>query len=159
MKTSTKKSLGILSVFTFLWFSLDYLSKAWVLSSYFFRPFVFIDDFFYFTYQQNTGVAFGIPLPQWFQLIATVVILGMLLFFAFRYIFISNRYRFSKLLLLGIVFGGAFGNALDRFLRGYVVDFIYLYPIPVFNVADIGITVGLILLFFLVITESDKTQH
>ena len=38
--------------------------------------------------------------------------------------------------------GGAIGNAADRLARGYVVDFIYVHCWPVFNVADVAVTVG-----------------
>lgn len=48
----------------------------------------------------------------------------------------------------GLLFAGGIGNALDRFLNGFVVDFIQVLFIdfPVFNVADIGITCGIALL-------------
>jgi signal peptidase II len=45
-----------------------------------------------------------------------------------------------------LVSAGAIGNGLDRLLRGYVVDFLHLHHWPVFNVADIYITAGAILL-------------
>ena len=41
---------------------------------------------------------------------------------------------------------GAFGNALDRARRGYVVDFIEIHRWPIFNVADVAIVVGVVLL-------------
>jgi len=155
MKINTIKNSGIILFFTILWFLFDYISKLWVISDGF-VPIVFIKKFFYFTYQQNTGIAFGIPLPQWLQLISSVLILGVLMYFAYKYVFENKNNRFFKLLLLGMVFGGAIGNGVDRLFKGYVVDFIYLYPIPVFNIADLGITVSLIILLFLAITESDK---
>lgn len=48
---------------------------------------------------------------------------------------------------LGLVVGGGIGNAIDRFMHGYVVDFIDLtfMNFPVFNIADIGVTCGLVL--------------
>ncbi len=48
---------------------------------------------------------------------------------------------------LGLVVGGGIGNAIDRFVHGYVVDFIDLtfMNFPVFNIADIGVTCGLVL--------------
>ena len=47
---------------------------------------------------------------------------------------------------LGLVFAGGVGNALDRFFRGYVVDFIdpAFIDFPVFNMADIGVTCGIV---------------
>jgi len=51
-----------------------------------------------------------------------------------------------------LVLGGAIGNLIDRLAQGYVVDFVLLYydrwSFPAFNVADAGITVGVILLLF-----------
>ena len=46
----------------------------------------------------------------------------------------------------GLVLGGAIGNLVDRTVHGYVVDFVSLRGFYVFNVADAGITVGLVLL-------------
>jgi signal peptidase II len=45
-----------------------------------------------------------------------------------------------------LIVAGAFGNAIDRLLRGYVIDFIEIHRWPVFNVADIAIVVGAVLL-------------
>ena len=45
-----------------------------------------------------------------------------------------------------LVIAGALGNVLDRMLRGYVVDFIHVQYWPVFNVADVAITVGVAML-------------
>jgi len=79
-------------------------------------------------------------------------------------IFIFSYYRKLRMdqrylqIALALVLGGAVGNAIDRLLRGYVIDFIdwhwfdpdWLRPAlhwPTFNVADSGITVGLAMLF------------
>lgn len=48
-----------------------------------------------------------------------------------------------------LLVGGALGNIIDRLVRGYVVDFIHLHYWPVFNVADIAIVAGALLLLFL----------
>jgi signal peptidase II len=53
---------------------------------------------------------------------------------------------------LVLVLGGAIGNLVDRLAQGYVVDFVLLYydrwSFPAFNIADMGITVGVMLLLF-----------
>ena len=51
-------------------------------------------------------------------------------------------------LALVLVTAGAIGNYLDRLVRGYVVDFVYIHHWPVFNVADVYITAGYVLLAF-----------
>ncbi|WP_303859250.1 signal peptidase II [Senegalimassilia anaerobia] len=57
------------------------------------------------------------------------------------------RISWPELIGLGLVIGGGVGNAIDRFVLGYVVDFIDLsfMDFPVFNIADIGVTCGLVL--------------
>lgn len=59
----------------------------------------------------------------------------------------ARRISWPELIGLGLVIGGGIGNAIDRFVLGYVVDFIDLsfMDFPVFNIADIGVTCGLAL--------------
>jgi signal peptidase II len=61
---------------------------------------------------------------------------------------IASRKRASRAQHVGfaLVLGGALGNVVDRAMRGYVVDFIHLTRWPVFNVADIAVVGGVILL-------------
>ena len=59
---------------------------------------------------------------------------------------------------MGIILGGALGNLYERVVYGEVVDFIALGPIPLFNLADAGITVGLIGLVLMELWEGEKTS-
>ena len=155
MKKLRIKNISIVMFFSIIWFFFDFFTKIWASGSSF-KEFTFIKNFFYFTYQENTGIAFGIPLPKIIQISLSVIILIGLIYYSIKYFFENNRFLYLKLFLLGIIFGGAIGNGFDRLFKGYVVDFIYLYPIPVFNIADIGITLGLLIFSFLVITNTDK---
>ena len=134
---------------------LDIASKLWTVSPSY-NPMVFIKNFFYLTnHQMNSGVAFGIAVPMWIQIIGTIVILIILFDLGYKYIFSENKRLFIKPVLFGIIIGGAIGNLINRIFQGYVIDFIVLKPIPVFNIADVGITVGLIGLFIaLLITNN-----
>ena len=100
-----------------------------------------------FRYVENTDVAFsllrwipeGVRMPLLLvfgalALTALVVLLGRST---------TSLARAATLLLLA----GALGNYLDRLFRGYVVDFIHVSYWPVFNVADICVAVGVVLLF------------
>lgn len=119
-----------------------------------------IRGFIYFTaFQKNEGIAFGINLPMWIQIIGSVCILYLLMRFGFDCIFMDKRPSFFKLTLLGVIVGGGFGNLLGRVINGYVVDFIVIRPLPVFNVADIGITVGIILFFGTMMLSGKKTKN
>ena len=57
-----------------------------------------------------------------------------------------------------LVVAGGIGNAIDRFLLGYVVDFIEFafFEFPVFNVADIGVTCGFVILIIGLIVDFSK---
>ena len=148
MKNLKINKYWVFSVSAILWLAIDLFSKYYVLNSGI-GPIVFVKNFFYLTFQKNRGIAFGIPLVYEVQLIASIFVLGLLVYFGFKYLLIQKRNTFLNQFLLGIIAGGAIGNLINRIHLGYVVDFISLKPFPVFNIADIGITVGLILLFLL----------
>ncbi len=97
-----------------------------------------------FSYVENTGVAFGLAsgFGQLFVVLAAVVIVATAIYLA-RAPLVSRL----EVAGLGLVCGGAVGNAIDRALQGFVTDFISveLINFPVFNVADIGITVGVVM--------------
>ena len=131
-----------------LWLAIDLISKYYVLRSDF-DSIVFIKNFFYLSLQSNRGIAFGIPMNYSLQLITSIIVLGILIYVGFKYLLPQKRNAFLNQFLLGIIIGGAFGNLINRIHLGYVIDFIVLKPFPVFNIADIGITIGLIILFFL----------
>lgn len=101
-------------------------------------------DFVQLTYVHNYGGAFGIFAHQrlFFVLAAAVAIGGILYFF--REISQLGKLSFWA---GALILGGAIGNLIDRLRWGYVVDFIDLRWWPVFNVADIALTVGVSLMF------------
>jgi len=88
-------------------------------------------------YIANYGAAFGILQGQkWLFVIAAVVVIGLILYYSKK----------QNLLAFGFILGGALGNLIDRLYFGYVVDFIDIKIIHVFNVADAANTIGAILL-------------
>lgn len=119
--------------------------------------------FFDFTLLYNSGAAFsfladGQGWQRWLftgiALVATVVIVRLL-----------RKYPHEKLFCaaLALILGGALGNAIDRLLYGYVVDFLLFYwqdwYFPAFNVADIAITCGAILLLIDEILRWRRERH
>ncbi|NDJ63213.1 MAG: signal peptidase II [Chloroflexi bacterium] len=130
---------------------LDQISKRWVVDNLVmgetFQPIPALVPFFQMTRSENTGAAFGL-LPQaadLFLIIAVVVVVALILF----YRQIPDHARFTRF-GVGLVCGGALGNALNRLEYGAVVDFIH-YQIPgvisnVSNLADHAIVIGVILI-------------
>lgn len=156
MKNLQISKYWVFIVSALAWLAMDLASKYYVLKGGF-GPVVFIKDFFYLSLQANKGVAFGIVFGYGFQILASVIILSLLIYLGFKYLFPEKRNAFLNQLLLGIIVGGAIGNLVNRVHLGYVVDFIILKPFPVFNIADIGITLGLLILFFLTLQKNIKT--
>lgn len=104
------------------------------------------------SYVENRGAAFGIMQnKQWFFLIITIAVLVGLVWISSK---IPEEKHFAPLrTCLYFVGAGAVGNMIDRIFRKYVVDFIYfsLINFPVFNVADIYVTVSAVLLVVLIL--------
>ncbi|UCH35358.1 MAG: signal peptidase II [Armatimonadota bacterium] len=97
----------------------------------------------YFTLARNPGGAFGIlPQAAVYLIAASAVIALVILLYARAALAHSALLTVAVALLLG----GATGNLIDRLRLGHVVDFIDLRVWPVFNVADIAITVGVALI-------------
>lgn len=110
-----------------------------------------VPGFFGLAHVRNTGVAFSLLSnldSRWvhpFLILATVLAMGAVLAYI-AYL----PCRGAAPVGLGLILGGAIGNLIDRARLGYVVDFLDLYwrnhHWPTFNVADVGITVGIALL-------------
>jgi signal peptidase II len=100
---------------------------------------------FHLTYVINTGAAFSVfsgqvEVLRWVSLIVSLLLI--------IFIWYGPRLSLLEQLGYGFILAGAVGNGIDRFLFGYVVDFLdfRLINFPVFNVADVSINIGVILL-------------
>jgi len=88
----------------------------------------------------NTGIAWSLPVPLWLVLVLTILVLWT---FTFLY--------YKKQLLrrvFALLTAGAIGNMYDRAVLWWVRDFVDLWWFPVFNIADIAITVAAIAIIF-----------
>lgn len=103
-----------------------------------------------FTLTHNRGVAFGLAGGAGAPLVlVTFVALGVVL-----YLFSRNPARPWMWVAVGLLAGGAIGNLVDRVRLGHVTDFIDLPPWPPFNLADVAITFGVILLVILYLFDA-----
>jgi signal peptidase II len=130
----------------------DQASKAWVRGhiepgTYFSPPPIpVIDGFFYFVNVSNTGAAWSMfeHYTRWLALLGALALVAVYFF--------RRQLELRRPLLqytFGIMCGGILGNLIDRGLHGSVVDFLDFhlpgYRYPAFNVADSGITVGVLI--------------
>lgn len=139
---------GLFLIIAALVVAIDQASKLWVRSLLDLYEVVPLVGPLSLTHVRNTGSAFGLFANQAFllTLVAIVGLVTVLLFY--RYL---SRSSILGSLALGLVFGGAVGNLIDRVRFGYVTDFIDVrlwrdFHWPAFNVADSAITVGTIAL-------------
>lgn len=132
---------------------LDQGTKVWALQSL--KPIknmTLVEGFMDLTFVENRGVAFGMFSGQrWFILLLTAVITVVLICF-YRGLPQKKEYRAVRASIV-LILAGAIGNILDRLFRGYVVDFFEFtfFEWPVFNVADIYVVAGVILLAFMIL--------
>ena len=119
---------------------------------------ILIPNFLSFKYAQNTGVAFSMLSNS---RILILIISAILLIFVFsimkkEYL---NKNEIIYDIYFGLLVGGILGNFIDRLLRGYVIDFISLklfkYYFPIFNIADLSITIGIIALIIIELKKRD----
>ena len=105
-----------------------------------------ISGIFDITYVQNTGAAWGIMADkQWLlQVITGLFLLGICIY-AYK---TSKKLTLLEKIALALILGGGLGNFISRLLSGYVVDFLNIQIMPVFNIADIGITAGCFLFVY-----------
>ena len=121
----------------------------------------FIDGIMNFTFVENRGAAFGVLTgARWFFIVITIAVAIAAVIYIKKYMPNKKEYGVVKLSII-LILGGAWGNAFDRFFRGYVVDFFESVFIkwPVFNVADIYVVFGTILLayaFIFVIKDDEN---
>jgi len=157
MKTVQKKYIIIFWLSLLSVFLTDFFSKRWAVSEIF-EPIHFIERFFYLgNFQKNDGIAFGIDMPLWVQIVGSLVIIYLLMAMTFDQLYDKKDSHF-QVLLIGLIIGGGIGNLIDRATNGFVIDFIFLKPFPLFNIADIGITVGLALLFVTILLDQRKSK-
>lgn len=133
---------------------LDQITKYWVTQSFtsLGQTIPIWSDVFHFTYVVNTGAAFSFFTggARWLRWLSLAVSLGLM-----ALAWWGSKMRLTEQLGYGFILAGALGNGIDRFLFGYVVDFLdfRLIQFPVFNLADIFINFGIIFLLIASFSE------
>ncbi|MDH5594150.1 MAG: signal peptidase II [Gammaproteobacteria bacterium] len=140
----------------YLWISvlvivLDQITKYLASSQLDYAVPVAVMPMFNFTLLHNTGAAFSFlsdagGWQRWFFVVLALVISIVL------FVWLTRLKQHEKWIAisLSLILGGAIGNVIDRFIFGYVIDFLDIYynnwHWPAFNIADSAITVGAVVL-------------
>ncbi len=158
----------------FFWIALpiliaDQLTKAWVVANIAlnqqFVPIPALYPYLKFTHVGNTGAIFGTlqNARLWLTILAIVVSIGLIVY-NLTLPMASRKLRVA----LGLVFGGAIGNLLDRIRFGHVTDFVdmdFSSIIPlriadwyIWNIADLAIVCAIILMAYLTFFEPEQIE-
>lgn len=111
------------------------------------QTFYLIPKFLYFTYVKNTGGAWSIfSNSTWFLLVIGFICIMALSYYIYR----KEDFNYLEVIYFGLIIGGILGNFIDRIFHSGVIDYIGFifgnYYFPIFNIADICIVCGGILL-------------
>lgn len=128
----------------------DRLTKTWAVAALKdSKPIPLIKNVLelYYLPNGNTGAAFGMLSGHRILFLVIAAVVVAVIFYLIYNMPDGSKYRYIELLLVFIAAGGA-GNMIDRFMQGYVVDFIYISCInfPIFNVADMYVSICTVLL-------------
>ena len=152
-----KKNLIIFSIISIVFF-LDFVTKNYAITNLLLNHSEAINTYLNFTLAFNYGAAFSFlsdagGWQRWFFVIFSIIVV-----FFISYILIKDKE--SEYISYSLVLGGALGNLYDRIFLGYVIDFIEFhyndFYWPIFNIADIAISIGVILLLYSMFLKDNK---
>ena len=146
----------IRAIIFFLFIFFDLFSKFLVKNNLTINQSIELNSFFDLVYVQNYGVSFGMLsgiVSHWFLIIISLFVVFIIIYL----MFVSNK-KLEKFAYFVIIIG-AISNILDRTINTFVVDFISIhytnYYWPAFNLADIYITIGIIMLLMSFFIKSE----
>ena len=149
--------IKLLTIFFLLVF--DIITKKLVFNLIDLNTFYKITFFMDIAHIHNFGISFGLfagLLPYWI-----IALIGLFISIIIILMIFSTNNNIEKWGLT-IIFAGAISNILDRMMNGYVIDFIYLsynnLYWPTFNLADIYITIGILIIIFEFILSFNKKR-
>ncbi len=165
-KNANQKKLFYLVCISFFIIGIDQLTKTYVHTQLqLHESKMIIENFFNLTYVRNFGAAFGF-LSQTPQLFREIFFLSMPPIACVLILYILSTLKqnqTAQIVALSSIFGGALGNYIDRLHYKYVVDFIDLrihtHIWPAFNIADMAIVTGVIMLIYLILMEKNVSAN
>jgi signal peptidase II len=119
-------------------------------------PFPDLLPFVRITHVSNTGATFGLfPEGNSFFMVVAIIVSIVIILYNFQ---LPADHRLLRL-ALGLQLGGALGNLIDRFRLGHVTDFVDIGPWAIFNVADLSIVSGVVVLGILMVLEHRRERQ
>ena len=163
MLDKRKRNLLITTI-VFLSIALDQISKIWVRNN--FESYIensIIGDIFTLIKVENTGAFLGMgsELSETLRILLLIVLPIIVLIFITIYTYIDKELDKISIIGFSLIIGGGIGNIFDRIVYGSVTDFFYLdfgsiFKTGIFNIADMFVTTGMILILYPIVKEQIK---
>ena len=163
MLDKRKRNLLITTI-VFLTIALDQISKIWVRNN--FESYIensIICDLFILIKVENTGAFLGMgsELPESLRILLLIDLPIIVLIFITIYTYIDKELDKISIIGFSLIIGGGIGNIFDRIVYGSVTDFFYLdfgsiFKTGIFNIADMFVTTGMILILYPIVKEQIK---
>jgi len=158
-KEKMHKSKFIIFFIIFISFVLDFVTKNYAVNNLIINHSLPINNYLNFTLAFNYGAAFSFlsdagGWQRWLFIILSLIVIIIITFF----IIFDKK---SEYIAFSFILSGALGNLYDRIVLGYVIDFIEIhydnFYWPIFNIADISISIGIILLLYSLLIKKNKS--
>lgn len=158
-KIRENKKIIFLAIMIILIIVIDQVTKFAIVKNIYASSLTVLEEIMNFTYVENRGGAYGIGNDSTLMfIIVNAIVITLITKFI-----LSKKNDISTYILvsLGLILAGGIGNLIDRIFRGFVVDFLDFNPLikfPVFNIADICIVLGCVLVIISFIHNAVKSR-
>ena len=139
----------------------DLATKAWAAEEFRGSPRTLVPHVLEFRYAENRAIAFSMlrDIPEKTRKPLIFALAGVAVVVFSIYGWARRKQGLYAAIPLALVLAGAFGNLIDRFQKGYVVDFVHVHwrdawSFPIFNLADAFISVGMAILLWQSVREA-----
>lgn len=132
---------------------LDQLTK-WLVRAHFLlgESYDVIEGVFSITYIENKGAAFGLGEGNAFIFVLMAIIVSVVMIYYYK----GQEKNFWLSLGVSLILSGAWGNLIDRVMKGSVTDMFNFHIWPVFNIADIAVCLGCFFFILYIFKEPNK---
>jgi signal peptidase II len=166
LSIALKRNLFIVLLIIFN-IAIDQISKVWVRANFEYREIKsLIGDKFIMQYVENKGAFLGMgsDMNDTLKLIFLLILPTLVLGYVIYYIVKTKELDRLSLIAFCCIVGGGIANVFDRIVYGQVTDFFFInlggvFKTGIFNIADLSVTTGMIMLLFSGIFNSKKNKN
>jgi signal peptidase II len=153
MKNISNKKTALIVIFAVFFVAIDRFLKTLATKGFFDQPAKIIGDLFTWYFSANKYIAFSLPLGG---VLLNILVAAIIMFLVYFWLIYYKKGEYLLIVSLTLIISGAISNLLDRLKFGYVVDYFDVKWFTIFNLADVMIVAGVILIFFYLLIAERK---